>query len=1382
MNMTIDDLLERAAVRWPDRVAISDTAGAMSYRELRRESSFAAARLHTRNIGPGSRVAVLATRSHRTLVALYSVWRSGAAAVLMDADWPAPIIAERCLHAGVHAAITVCSQDVALPCPTISLSELTPPGPEMPRSLHPASDVAYVVFTSGTLGNQRAVAVSHDNVLHYSAAIAERLQLGPELAQTFGHTTTFAADLGHTAIFAALQVGGACAVMSATAARDPIQFWSEARELRLDWLKTTPSHFRALIAHQKGGFPSLKGLILGGELLRLELARQAFDHLIARTVVNHYGPSETTIGTACHVLRHKEELDASSETVPIGQALGASVLTLINESGQAVPPGVEGELVVAGPGVALGYLQDSASWAARIIRLGDRPDSSPAYRTGDICVEVAPGVLQFRRRRDQKLKVRGFMVDPPTIAAALRSLPDIADAEILVRPLHSDNQIVAAVVPRPDARDLTAAKVKAALADKVMPFAVPSLIAITAEIPRNANGKADLRQLFQEVSSTRQIHETGSGLAEHIRELWSIEVGNELAGIDSDVRDLGADSIAHMRMLAKLRAEGLHLSMTDLLSCPTPRQLADRANTPVTPVTGKVISAEPERRLSIAQSAFFRSPMPDRNLWNQAILLRSPSRIDAVSLARAATHVTQSHSMLRQAFRDTGELLDAVDDVSVFGMTSLPAQREPARETLRRSAAQIQQLLSLQKGILFRVQLFTGSAALDDHILLVAHHLAVDLVSWRIILDHLADSYLAFTTGRSVPAIVTPDFWALAALQATHISPAHTVLERLPLPKPADTGQMHAWIAVFDESSTTALAAMGASSHSMEARLLIALLRGLGDAFGRRLCSVDVERHARSFGDVNGTETVGWFTRNVRVTEELGQCDPSRPVQCLDEGVYTDTDTEPADISLNFIGTVAGPRVAGIEWRPAPEIFGPLRCLAGDSQHALKVSARIAERRLVVDLVANSARITADTLAVIGRGMSSVIAASVARSVESAVVEHALGQSTSGLLYLSCFTGDTVETKQKWAPRAKQAVVLTGATGFLGVHILHELLGRDCRVLLLIRGRSESEARKRVVDNYCATFDTRSADILSKVHVMPSDLEGQQIEAAEVRGKLGAGDITIIHAAAMTRLFASEGEHLRANVRSVEMLLRLAKELDVVAFHHVSSLAVAGRLDSMKGAVFSEHDLNIGQSFLTPYERSKFDAERVISRWRDSRHSVQVSRSGHLAAHSQSGRFQRNIGDNRIFQVLRSYIALGCAPDLPTESLAFSFVDVVARAVTALALSRQAGTFHIESPHSIPHAEIVEALCAAGYAIEVVPHRDYIERLDRESQSSRDPAILAAAMWARRPSRNVVVSMTRSLQLLAEHGITFPRADPAWFRRLINDAIERQFFPIPRSA
>ncbi|KIF78968.1 thioester reductase, partial [Streptomyces sp. 150FB] len=760
------ELLMLNARTYPDRPALSDGTRTFDHRQLDTVAGHVAARLADLGTGRGDRVALLGARDAQVCALLHGILRSGAAAVVVDPGW-SPDDVRRRLDAVEVSQVLTTTPRMRAPEPyrtefvdvdTLAKTDPVDPPAVLPRA---PDDLAYLSFTSGSSGEPKAVAVTHANAVHYARSLRDRLGLAAADAPCLALVTTLAADLGHTSWLLALATAGSVHVVPDDRTRDPEAFWASLHDAGVSVLKTTPSHLTALLAGRPSGGPALDTVILGGEALPRSLAASLLQDGVAARVANHYGPTETTVGATCFLAADVAELPTDEATVPIGTAIGEVHLRLMPDAAEGAAEGAaedaaEGELHIGGKGVSAGYYGRPDETARRFATYEGRRE----YRTGDVCRRRPDGNLVFVGRSDRQAKIRGFRVDPVEIEHAIEKFPGVRQCAVIVRATPSGSQLVAAVrlTDRRDEGEALAA-LRAHLRDRLPAYSVPQPILAVPDFPFGANGKLDRARLSDIVSGLIQSRartargepSTPAGSADRataslalvIAKLWAEALGLPLVDQHANVLDLGGDSILAMRTIASLRHRGHRVAFEDFYEHPTPSLLAAAAaSARYLPRPRSEATTEPGR-LAPAQRWLFRQPIDTPRHWNQSVLLRCRVRVDAEALSVAVRAVLHRHAALRRPVGPGGPgRTRPEDDLDTVSHSRLRST-DPLPETVGGVCTELHRSLDPEAGRLLRVHLFSGGPGVEDRLALIAHHLVVDGLSWRILLDDLATAYRA---------------------------------------------------------------------------------------------------------------------------------------------------------------------------------------------------------------------------------------------------------------------------------------------------------------------------------------------------------------------------------------------------------------------------------------------------------------------------------------------------------------------------------------------------------------------------------------------------------------------------------------------------------------
>jgi amino acid adenylation domain-containing protein len=642
--------IAEAAASCPEATAVRDGERALSYRALDRMSDAIAAFLIDRGVERDTLVALCMERSAHYPAAMLGVWKAGGAFVPIEMGLPP----ER-LHSLLAAdALAMALADAAsleklrsAPLPVFGLddaigTEARPAARPDRGELDPAS-LAYCVFTSGSTGTPKAVAVEHAQLAHYTGAACAALGVAP--GDELACVTTLAADLGYTMLFPALASGACVTIIDERDALDP---WKLARRFAanpVDHLKIVPTLLGAWLAEDVGRqlLPA-RTLVLGGETFPWALRDRLIGLDLGCRILNHYGPTETTIGVVCGPAD-----DADREmcpSVPLGPPLGDARLRLSGEAAAPDRHATDGELEISGPCVARGYL-DAPELQRE--RFGAGTEEGRRYRTGDRVRRLADGRLVFLGRDDDQVKIRGHRVELGDVESCLRTLPGVAQAAVLLETSELGDARLAAFVAG-DA--LSAESIRAQLENKLPAVMVPGRVSVLPRLPVTPNGKVDRRALL---STDRPDDVEG-----RVHAIWQgLFPGQEVAR-DANFYDLGGQSLLALRMVSRIRRElDVELPVGAIFDQPTIgalvryiHELGARAPSERAPAEADHRAGGADRvyRLSPTQAEMWQAAQRDRRLDQSQTTLELRGALERSAFEAALRAVVSHHPVLRTSF------------------------------------------------------------------------------------------------------------------------------------------------------------------------------------------------------------------------------------------------------------------------------------------------------------------------------------------------------------------------------------------------------------------------------------------------------------------------------------------------------------------------------------------------------------------------------------------------------------------------------------------------------------------------------------------------------------------------------------------------------------
>ncbi|GHF30758.1 dimodular nonribosomal peptide synthase [Streptomyces mashuensis] len=587
---TLVEQYEDAARRHPGRTAVTCDGAHLTYAELSARANRLARQLAVRGIGPGAIVALALPRSLDLVTGLLAVAKAGAAHLPLDPDYPADRLAYMLADAAPAAVVTDTATASRLPAHDLPVvltdgtgsaaydaTDLT--DDDRTRPLH-ADDVAYVIYTSGSTGRPKGVPVTHHNVTRLFTTTAPRFGFGAHDVWTLFHSYAF--DFSVWELWGALLHGGRLVVVPHLVSRDPAAFLRLLAREKVTVLNQTPSAFHQLMAADRenpGSDLALRHVVFGGEALepgRLAdwYERHADD---APTLVNMYGITETTVHVTHLALDRSSAAAGTAST--IGVPLPDLRVYVLDPYLQPVPPGVTGEMYVAGEGLARGYLGRPALTAERFVAdpyahlFGE--SGTRMYRSGDLARRRPDGTLEYAGRADQQVKIRGFRIEPGEIEAVLAGHPDVADTAVVVREdTPGDQRLVAYAVP---ARTTTPARLREHCAGELPVHMVPSAVVLLDRLPLTANGKLDRKALpapgpAAPVTGGRPPR---GPREEQLCALFADVLGLPRTGVDDNFFDLGGHSLLAVRLAGRVKAAfGTDVGIGTVFQAPTPAALA----------------------------------------------------------------------------------------------------------------------------------------------------------------------------------------------------------------------------------------------------------------------------------------------------------------------------------------------------------------------------------------------------------------------------------------------------------------------------------------------------------------------------------------------------------------------------------------------------------------------------------------------------------------------------------------------------------------------------------------------------------------------------------------------------------------------------------------
>jgi amino acid adenylation domain-containing protein/non-ribosomal peptide synthase protein (TIGR01720 family) len=742
---SLPELFDRQAMATPGAPAVSQGRQQLTYRQLADQSTALARRLSAAGVGPGQHVAVAIPRSPLFILAALAIMRCGAAYLPVDISYPPSRVAQMLSDARPMLALAVPSARHLIPegVPFLLLDAgpgfTSPDSPSRPLSGSPdPASTAYIIYTSGSSGRPKGVAVPHAGLVNLSLDCIDRLGLGP--GGRVSHLLSPGFDTAAQEIWPAL-LSGAELVVYPHGDDDPAAFLARAGITHA----TIPPALLSTLPET--GLTALRSVVYGGDTLDPGAVRR---WATGRELRNQYGSTETSCTSTSSA-----PLTADG-SAPIGRPVRNTQVYILDADLAPVPPGVIGEIYVAGPGLAHGYLGRPGLTGQVFLPCPFGPPGARMYRSGDLARHGADGQIEFVSRADEQVKVRGYRIEPGDIEAALAAVPGVEDAVVIARGHQAGDRTLVGYAAAQPGTVLEPAVLRAALARTLPDFMVPAALVVLDALPITANGKVDRAALpAPERDTGLRGRAARTELEQLLCDLFAEVLGVAAVGADESFFDRGGDSISAIRLAARAKESGLGLSVAEVMRHRTPEQLAvlaRQADGPAAEPAGAGLGPV-ARTPALGWLARLAGPGGTGRVarFNQSVLVRTPAGADLASLATALQAVTDHHDALRLILSEDWGLT-----VSPPG-TVRPEIRRVTGAGYEAEALAARDRLNPRQGAVLQAVWFDAGPAQAGRLLLVAHHIAVDAVSWRVLLPDLARAWQAIRvgTGPDLPPVGT---------------------------------------------------------------------------------------------------------------------------------------------------------------------------------------------------------------------------------------------------------------------------------------------------------------------------------------------------------------------------------------------------------------------------------------------------------------------------------------------------------------------------------------------------------------------------------------------------------------------------------------------------
>ncbi|WP_149100738.1 non-ribosomal peptide synthetase [Actinoplanes teichomyceticus] len=989
-------LVAARAAATPDAPAVRADERRLTYRELDDLADRVAGRLLDEGLPVEGRVAVGLGRSAVLPAVVLGIWRAGGVYVPLDPQHPAARLRQIIDDCRPYRVVT---DRTDLGVATVGVAELSTGPADRPRRTPDGDQLAYLTYTSGSTGEPKGVMCTHRGLLNQLLWSQDHYPLEP--GQSLLQVAATGFDISLWEMFHPLVHGGRLVVLPEGRQTDVPAIAELVAGADVAVVHLVPTLLDALLSEPLAGrAPHLRHVVCGGERMPAGLPRR-FARWSDATLHHTYGPTEASI-----IVTHHECAGASGPP-PLGEPVTNTRIYVLDAAGAPVPPGVVGEIHIAGDGLARGYLHRPAATAAVFVPdpYAGRPGAR-MYRTGDLGRHGPDGTLHFVGRIDRQLKQGGVRVEPAEVEHVLAELPGVSGCAVVPRDTPDGRRVLVGYLVASRTVDDPVAwcrQVGEALRERLPRALVPAALEPVDALPLGVNGKLDVAALPPPARWGRA--RTGRAAATEVErllaEVWTEVLPTRAVGADDNFFEAGGDSVSAIRMVARARAAGLRLDVGQVLRSSSLAELAALARVePDGTAAAEVVRPGDDgpRRLwpTPAQAAFLDVKHSRPHHFNQACLLQPREPLDPVALHEAMRAVAVHHEALRLRLTGNGELVLADAGQPAERLARLVVAAEPLGADLTEAARPVHEGMDLADGPLFGAllgQRRDGSRVL----LLAAHHLAVDTASWDEIVADLESAYRAVTGHEPVRLPAPPTTFGdlaavlprLAELDAVRAQEPYW-REQLgtPAPLPADEPGPAPAAPLTTRLDRAAgdllLSRLGRHRVRIEEALLTGVAQTVAEWTGDREVALLREAHGRDDlpGRPDVTRTVGWLTSvhplRLVLPEDGGPVPCLRAVRQQVQGIpaggvgygllrrYGDDPqlraaAEP-EITVNYLGSTAGGAGTGLLPRAAVQDLGEYAADGDGPQPALELLAGVDRDGIWAQWRYDGARLAAPTV------------------------------------------------------------------------------------------------------------------------------------------------------------------------------------------------------------------------------------------------------------------------------------------------------------------------------------------------------------------------------------------------------------------------------------
>lgn len=899
-NRTICQLFEDQVKKTPDKIAVIYENEKLTYKELNQRANSLAFILRENGVRANTVVGLMLNQSIEMIVAILGVLKAGGAYLPIDLTYPEERVKYILEDSGARYLLTDDHLVVNGKSLAIHRKDLYHGMRHNMDKINSPTDLCYIIYTSGTTGNPKGVMIEHVGVVNYICWASKKYVRNENV--NFPLYTSISFDLTVTSIFTPLITGNSIVIYRYENGENIIE--RIIKDNNVGAIKLTPSHLK-LIRGKKYEKSNVKRLILGGEDLQSNLARDIYDSFDEGIeIYNEYGPTETVVGCMIHKFNPVNDVRKS---VPIGVPIDNTQIHILDKHYRSVPKGVKGEIYVSGDGVGRGYLNREALTREKFISNPFMPGQK-MYKTGDLARMLPDERIEFLGRVDNQVKIRGFRIELGEIELLLSKHDSVKEAVITAETDDLGNKSLCAYVVLEE--QLFSHELRRYLTNSLPEYMIPSFFIEVDEIPLTSNGKADkraLQSIGKALNTDVEYIPPKNHVERTISKIWEDVLGVNQVGMKDNFIDLGGDSIKATQISARLNNQGINIAVKDILSYQTIEQIvinvdlmADRKQYTQEIITG-------EKQLTPIDRWFFTQNFNNPSYYNQSVLLQFKKQINITVLKAAFKKLIEHHDGLRLNFDEKEQTLyfnnnHLKEDFKIDTYDISNIEEDKKSDKIHQICTEARKSLDLANSLLLKAVLIKLDGSVE-RLFITAHHIVIDGVSWRILLEDLYTVYKVLEQGKEVvlPKKTAPlSDWHKELVRYSEINQLESEreywneIEEFNFALPSDYEVKDWGVNNIDKvdgnlskEDTSYLLKESYKIYNTDVvtLLIVSLAKALKSWVQEDTFIIELENHGRHIDNIDVSRTIGWFTAMHPVKIQIESNNTSEQIMSIKEQI-----------------------------------------------------------------------------------------------------------------------------------------------------------------------------------------------------------------------------------------------------------------------------------------------------------------------------------------------------------------------------------------------------------------------------------------------------------------------------------------------------------------